>query len=85
MSAFVCTWCASTFISRGALGRHWADDPDCAANRNASNQTASKYGDLTDPNQFSERQGEAALQAVERREDERAAGVIPLSPRNARP
>jgi hypothetical protein len=75
VSGFVCTWCALVCASRVALDAHWEKDRACRSNRNASNQTASKYGDLTNPNQFSERQGEAVLQLVERIEAEHAAGI----------
>ena len=39
---FVCPWCAEGFNRRVALARHWGLNPDCAANRNVSNQTQSK-------------------------------------------
>lgn len=44
---FVCPWCAGTFNLREVLDEHWRLNPECAANRNASNQTQSKYLDRT--------------------------------------
>lgn len=40
---FVCPWCGGGFATRAELDRHWADNPECAANRSTNNPTQSKY------------------------------------------
>jgi hypothetical protein len=80
--SYVCTWCALPCASRVALEAHWEAEPDCARQRGVSNQTQSKYGDASNPLQYRLRQGEETLQRVERREDEREAGVIVLPVRH---
>lgn len=45
MSGFACTWCAGTFVTRGALAAHHLEDVGCGRNATVSNPLQSKYGD----------------------------------------
>jgi hypothetical protein len=43
--AYVCTWCALRFSSRGELDRHHADSVACRANQTVSSPLQTRYGD----------------------------------------
>jgi hypothetical protein len=63
-TGFVCTWCGQLCLTRLALEDHFEAEPACGTNQTVSNQTQSKYGDLSDPNQYNLRLGEETLQKV---------------------
>jgi hypothetical protein len=46
-ATFVCTWCAARFLSRTELEEHWKASKKCFRQRNVSNQTQSKYRDVS--------------------------------------
>jgi hypothetical protein len=62
---FVCPWCAGAFNGREVLDEHWRLNRECAANRNVSNQTQSKYLDRTPGTLKPILPGEHVLELVE--------------------
>jgi predicted SprT family Zn-dependent metalloprotease len=43
--AYVCTWCASRFTSRGELDAHKMTSAECRANQKVSSPLQTRYGD----------------------------------------